>query len=152
MISLPGFASSILMKDTRKSTTESARVHASGMIWHFRTVLELTTNKGLNQRWMDGSVWFVLLLPALPSGPWTSWVRPACSSRSCRCYWLLQHEENTDQVSDADRSSSRVERKPCNWLLTTHVEDNVLHANLALTLGALLLVVPPRDPDQTKHQ
>jgi len=153
MISLPGFASSILMKDTRKSTTESARVYASGMIWHFRTVLELTTNKGLNQRWMDGSVWFVLLLPALPSGPWTSWVRPACSSRSCRCYWLLQHEENTDQVSDADRSSFRVERKPCNWLLTTHVEDNVLHANLALTLGALLLlIVPPRDPDQTKHR
>ena len=32
MISLPRFGSSILMKDTRKSTTESTRVHASGMI------------------------------------------------------------------------------------------------------------------------
>lgn len=45
--------------------------------------------------------------------------------------------------------SFRVQTKSNN-LLTTHVKDDVLHAHLALTLGALLLLIDPTQDPETR--
>jgi hypothetical protein len=69
----------------------------------------------------------------------------ACSSKRDR----FRNMQNDSGVLIRIMQSFRVQTKSNN-LLTTHVKDDVLHAHLALTLGALLLLIDPTQDPETR--